>query len=68
MLGVKNENKLREIEEKLNHHGIRLASFIEPDIGNQLTAIASEIINDSETRKLFKKYDLLKIRSGEVIQ
>lgn len=40
--------------------GINYVEFIEPDIGDQLTAIASDVVY-GEQRKIFKKFQLFKI-------
>jgi len=53
-LGVENEFELEKWIFKLNCKEIKWIGFKEPDIGNQLTAIASEG-ND----KVFKKLKLL---------
>lgn len=57
--GVKTEAALFRAIEKLNNHGIRCQWFIEPDMGNQVTAIATEPIY-GDTRRLFRNYQLLK--------
>lgn len=64
VLGVRDENKLIQIQSKLEAAGIRFRSFIEPDIGNQLTAIATEPIS-GERRKFFKNYQLLQCECKE---
>jgi hypothetical protein len=56
ILTVKNEHKLKMISEQLK---VKFRVFIEPDIGNQLTAIATEPIS-GETRDFFRKFQLLK--------
>jgi len=53
-LGVPNEFSLQRWVDKLNRKRINWIGFREPDIGNQLTAIAS--VNDG---KVFKNLDLL---------
>lgn len=52
-LGVKNENKLLDWEYLLKSKDIKYAAFCEPDINNQMTAIAT--VCDS---KIFKKLRL----------
>jgi len=59
VFGIKSEPKLRSIAEHLKSLGITLREFTEPDIGDQLTAIATEPIC-GERRQLFAKYCLLK--------
>ena len=53
-LGVKNEQELLKWGEKLDAMGKNWSGFREPDIGNELTAIAVE--DDGET---FKRMRLL---------
>jgi len=53
-LGVENEKELSHWIDKLNFKGIKYMEFREPDIKNQLTAIAT-LGND----KIFKKVKLL---------
>jgi hypothetical protein len=43
---------------KLKSYNIEFSEFIEPDIGNELTAIA--FLETENSRKLTKKYDLAK--------
>ncbi len=53
-LGVDNERDLFDWKDKLNYKNIKYAEFKEPDIGNQLTAIAA--LADG---KIFKKLKLI---------
>jgi len=57
--GAKSELALTKIASSLKIENIRFREFREPDIGNQLTAIATEPIY-GEYRKFFKKFQLLK--------
>jgi peptidyl-tRNA hydrolase len=41
-LSVENENKLTKYLEKFNHFNLKTTVFREPDIGNEITAIAVE--------------------------
>lgn len=59
VLVLKNENKLREIENRLKEAGIKYTAFLEDDMDNQMTAIATEPVS-GETRNFFSKYMLLK--------
>lgn len=59
VVGVKTEAALFRAIEKLNEHGIRCQWFIEPDLGNQVTAIATEPVY-GDTRRIFRNYQLLK--------
>jgi hypothetical protein len=55
---VRDEPTLYQFLDKLNRHGVRFRAFLEPDRGNELTALATEpVIND--TRRLFRRLRLL---------
>jgi peptidyl-tRNA hydrolase len=41
-LSVENEEKLQRLLEKIQFKNLKYSVFLEPDIGNQLTAIAIE--------------------------
>ncbi len=56
---VKNENSLKKAIENLNQTNIKYKVFIEPDIGDEITALATEPLSGEE-RRFFKKYQLLK--------
>lgn len=61
LLSAKNESKLHNVTKYLFQSGIKFVHFYEPDIGNQLTAIASQPIAEyDDKRKLLRKYQLLK--------
>lgn len=66
ILGIKSELKLQGIRKTLMDNGIRHVHFHEPDIGDQLTAIATEPIH-GERRKFFRKYQLIKEKGREPI-
>jgi hypothetical protein len=55
-LGVKNERDLHKWMYKLEKKGKSFTKFVEPDIGDQVTAIAS--LSDGEE---FKSLDLLRL-------
>jgi hypothetical protein len=58
LLGIDNETKLLACLQKLQAAGIEHREFREPDIGHQLTSIATTpIIGD---RSFFRKYQLLR--------
>lgn len=59
VLEVNDESHLRRVIDKLNLFNIRHKAFIEPDLGNQITSVATEPIS-GESRKIFKNYSLLK--------
>lgn len=54
-LGIKDEDKLLQWESKLSYNNVRYETFIEPDLGDQKTAIA--VVSEG---KEFKKLNLLK--------
>lgn len=56
---VKTEDHLKKAIENLNNTNIQYKIFREPDIGNEITAIATEPLI-GENRKFFKKFQLLK--------
>jgi hypothetical protein len=53
-LGVKGLKQLENIKRKLDFTGVTYVEFREPDIGNEITAIASE-----EQSKIFERLKLL---------
>ena len=55
---VKNETKLKKLSEDLTRKKISHKVFREPDIGNQITAIATEPLSGQD-RNVFKRYQLL---------
>lgn len=58
VLSIPNEQKLLSVKDKLEKLGIRSEIFMEPDIGNQYTALATEPVS-GETRRVFRNYKLL---------
>ena len=59
ILAAKNEQRLHRVRKYLVENGIKHAHFYESDIGNELTALATEPIC-GDRRELFSKYQLLK--------
>lgn len=53
-LGVKNENELARWADKLNYKQVPYVVFKEPDIGNEVTALAT-----TGNKILFKKLKLM---------
>ena len=53
-LGVKGLKQLENIKRKLDFNGVTYVEFREPDIGNEITAIASE-----KQSKIFERLNLL---------
>ena len=60
LCGVKNAQKLLGFSRKLEEAGIKYRAFYEPDIDNEITAIATEPIS-GEQRSLFDKAQCLKL-------
>lgn len=52
------KNRFDYLLSQLDLLKIRYSVFFEPDIGNELTAIAVEALNDSTHKLLFKKLKL----------
>lgn len=52
------EYKIQKILYKLDDLGLKYTIFREPDIENQMTAVAVEAISRTEHRKLFKNLKL----------
>lgn len=61
LLSIKDEARLHKVQAHLREHGIRFADFHETDLGESLTAVATEPIPfESSLRKHLRKYQLLK--------
>ena len=56
-LSTNNQENLLELADKLSQKGILFSKFYEPDIGNELTAIALE--PSSEARRMVSSFPLL---------
>ena len=52
------ESKINRLIEKLDYLEIKYEIFREPDIGNQMTALAVEAISREQHKKLFKNLKL----------
>ena len=61
LLGVNDEKKLVSTLRRISELGIRCKAFVEPDIGNQLTAIATEPVSGA-SRRHFKQYQLFNLQ------
>lgn len=59
LLGIKNEQKLKEVEKYLDTNQIHYGQFFEDDMDGQLTCIVTSPL-PSEVKTLFKKYQLLR--------
>jgi hypothetical protein len=57
--GVSSETKLLNAMDRLYNEGIYYKEFREPDIGDELTAIATRPLYGDE-RRFFKKYQLIR--------
>ncbi len=60
LCGVKGEIQLQAAADRLDQAGIKYRAFIEPDIGDQWTALATESVS-GEDRRHFKRYNCLKL-------
>ena len=58
--GIKTEAELKKVVDYLGKVNIKNFQFREPDIGNELTAVSTCLIEE-EQRSLFRKFQLLKI-------
>lgn len=63
LIGVKDELRLFNCTQKLDQLGIAYRSFVEPDLDNQLTAVATAPIS-GDLRHHFKKYQLLRFKQN----
>lgn len=52
------EDKIQRVLSKLKDSGIKHEVFHEPDIGNQMTAVAVEALSREQHKKLFKNLKL----------
>lgn len=59
ILEVQHEGKLLSAASTLEAKGLRVARWHEPDLSDELTAIAAEVVF-GDTRHLFKRYPLLR--------
>ena len=66
ILSAKDEKRLHRVRNYLVEQGIRHVHFYEPDIDDQLTALATEPIF-SDRRDAFSKYQLLKDRCQDPV-
>jgi hypothetical protein len=57
--GVRDERRLGQCRDRLERAGIRYRAFFEPDLGDRLTALASEPLRNPQQRSLFRDYQLL---------
>ena len=69
VFGVPSEADLKEKDEYLQKQGIRTTVFLEPDIGNQWTSLATQPIRGSLARRRgwFKENSLLCLPKNEMV-
>lgn len=61
LLAIKDESRLQKVQTYLTDHGICYANFYESDLGESLTAIATQPIPfESDLRKHLRRFQLLK--------
>ncbi len=58
--GVKTEKDLEKVINYLAEKNIKCFPFREPDIGNQLTAVSTALVEEDQ-RQLFRKFQLFKM-------
>lgn len=63
ILSAKDENRLHRVRKYLVEQGIQHVHFYEPDLDDELTAIATEPIY-SDRRPAFRKFQLLRSKGG----
>lgn len=63
ILSVEDETALHKARLSLVNNKIQHVHFYEPDIGNELTAIATKAVWGDD-RKIFRKYKLMKTYQG----
>ena len=59
LANVKNQQRLESWLSKLDDHGIHYYVWREPDLDNQITAIATEPVS-GDKRRVFNKLQLIK--------
>lgn len=58
-ISVSNESKLRKAAAHLDELGIRYRAFVEPDLNNEMTALATEPVPEDRCH-LLRKYQCVK--------
>jgi hypothetical protein len=58
--GARDEQRLGRCRDRLRQAGIHFRAFYEPDLGDQLTAIATEPLRGQQ-RQLLQEYRLLSV-------
>lgn len=67
LLHVENERELIKAMHFLDSKGIRYRHFIDPDLNNELTSVATECILGSK-RKVMKDFKLLKFQKLQEVK
>lgn len=62
LLGIKNQEALVRVAERLKHHEINYSLFFEPDNGRGYTSLTTEPLMDMEKRRVLSKYSLYKFK------
>ena len=58
VFGAKNQNKIKKCMSHLEEQGVAYCEFVEPDMQNEITAIATEPLS-GDKRKFLSKFCLL---------
>jgi len=58
VLSVKDQTALFKVARKLDTTGVRYRIFIEPDRGDEATALCTEVIS-GDARRIFKNYQCI---------
>lgn len=56
---VKDEKKLKQVARRLKDGGVKFRGFYEPDLGNQMTALATKPLYGIE-REFFEQFQLFR--------
>ena len=67
LCGVDNKDKLQKCLDHIRSIGIICKAFHENDLGNELTAFATEPVSE-EARRHFRKYQLVKSSQMAVLE
>lgn len=67
ILAVPDEPSLLRAQQRLKAKGVRLRLFVEPDLADQPTALATEPVR-GPTRRLFRPYPLFRFHCLQPIQ
>lgn len=62
LLGVKNQESLLQIAERLKYHEIKYSLFYEPHNNRGYTSLTTEPLMEMEKRRVLSKYSLYKFK------